>query len=281
MIAIIANPKARRFSINKLMQIKQIFNESFKKVDIFYTKRPMDGFEIAKKINSSYKIVCSYGGDGTLNEVVNGIVDKDIKLGVLPCGTSDVFALELGLPRNALKCAKRYLKQNYVNVHLGELNNRYFVLMAGVGIDAAAVLDVNHSLKEYSGKLSYILSGIKSVKSFDKLISVKTAFEEKRCYSVIATNAKKYGGNFPIFKKANCFEKNLYVCLFHTKKSLWNMTKTAIFLFFDINSNLHECFFADEISIDTFDIPIQVDGDFAGFSPARIKASKKCVKVLI
>ncbi|WP_291494182.1 diacylglycerol kinase family protein [Desulfurella sp.] len=281
MIAIIANPKARRFSINKLMQIKQIFNDSFKKVDIFYTKRPMDGLEIAKQIKSSYKIVCSYGGDGTLNEVVNGIVDTDVKLGVLPCGTSDVFALELGLQRNAINCAKRYLKQNYVNVHLGELNNRYFILMAGVGIDAAAVLDVNHSLKEYSGKLSYFLSGIKSVKSFDRLISVKTPFGEKLCYSVIAANAKKYGGDFSIFKKANCFEKNLYVCLFHTKKSLLNIAKSAMFLYFGINSNLHECFFADEIFIDSFDIPIQVDGDFAGFSPARIKASKKCVKVLI
>ncbi len=281
MIAIIANPKARRFSIKKLAQIKQVFYDSGEKVDVFYTKKPMDGYEIAKKIGSSYEVICSYGGDGTLNEIVNGIVDSNVKLGVLPCVTSDVFALELGLSRDALKCAKRYLTQKYVNVHLGEVNNRYFILMAGIGIDASAVLDVNHSLKEYSGKFSYILSGIKSIKSFDKLISVETSYGKKECYSLIASNVKKYGGNFSIFKKANCFEKNLYVCLFHTKKSLLDAAKAVFYLFFGINSKYYECFISNEIFIDTENIPIQVDGDFAGFTPSYIKASKKCVKILI
>jgi len=281
MIAIIANPKARRFSVKKLMVIKEIFSTAYNKVDIFYTAGPMDGYKIAQKIGSSYETICSYGGDGTLNEVINGIVGFDAKLGILPCGTSDVFALELGLPRDATKAAKRYLTPKYASIHLGMVNNRYFILMAGVGIDAAAVLDVNHSLKEYSGKLSYIISGIKSVKSFDKLISVETPFGKKLCYSVVASNAKKYGGNFPIFSKANCFEKNLYVCLFYSKKSLWGIAKSAIYLLLNLNSNLYECFFADEIFIKSHFIPIQVDGDFAGFSPANIKATKKCIKVMI
>lgn len=281
MIAIIANPKARRFSIKKLMAIREILIEFYKKVDIFYTARPMDGYKIAKKIGSSYDTICSYGGDGTLNEVINGIVGLDVKLGVLPCGTSDVFALELGLERDAVKTAKRYLTPKYVNVHLGMVNDRYFILMAGVGIDAFAVLDVNHRLKEYSGKLSYIVSGIKSVKSFDKPIYVETPFGKKLCYSAIASNAKKYGGNFPIFNKASCFEKNLYICLFYSKKSLWGIAKSAIYLLLNLESNLHECFFADEISINSHLVPIQVDGDFAGFSPANIKATKKCIKVMI
>ncbi|OSS42210.1 Transcription regulator [Desulfurella amilsii] len=281
MIAIIANPKARRFSIKKLMTIKEIFNTSYANTDIFYTEGPMGGYRIAKKIGSSYEIICSYGGDGTLNEVINGLVDTDVKLGILPCGTSDVFALELGLPRDAVKAAKLYLTPKYASVHLGMLNNRYFILMAGVGIDAAAVLDVNHRLKEYSGKLSYIISGIKSVKAFDKLISVETPLGNKLCYSVIASNTKKYGGNFPIFNKASCFEKNLYVCLFYSKKSLWGIVKSAIYLSLNLNSKLYECFFADEIFINSHFMPMQVDGDFAGFSPASIQATKKCIKVLI
>lgn len=281
MIAIIANPKARRFSVKKLMAIKEIFSTSYKKVDIFYTAGPMDGYKIAQKIGPSYKTICSYGGDGTLNEVINGIVGFDVKLGILPCGTSDVFALELGLPRDALKAAKRYLTPKYSNIHLGMVNNRYFILMAGIGVDAAAVLDVNHRLKEYSGKLSYIISGIKSVRSFDKPINVETPLGKKLCYSVIASNVKKYGGNFPIFNKASCFEKNLYVCLFYSKKSLWGIVKSAIYLLFNIDSNLYECFVADEIVVNSHFIPIQVDGDFAGFSPANIKATKKCIKVMI
>ncbi|MGC8501593.1 diacylglycerol/lipid kinase family protein [Desulfurella sp.] len=281
MIAIIANPKARRFSINKLMQIKKMLNLSFKKVDIYYTNKSYDGFTIANNISSNYEIVCSYGGDGTLNEVINGIVDKEVKLGILPCGTSDVFALELGISRDAIEAAKRLLNPKYIDVHLGRLNNRYFVLMAGVGIDAAAVLDVNHRLKEYSGKISYILSGIKSVMKFDKQISVQTPLGEKTCYSLIASNAKKYGGNFSVFNKANYLEKNLYICLFYSKKNLLGIVKSLIGLLLNIDSKLYECFIANEIFVKTDSIPIQVDGDFANFTPAHISASKKCIKVII
>lgn len=281
MIAIIANPKARRFSFKKLMKIKKMLSSSFKKVDVYYTNKPYDGFTIANNISLNYEIVCSYGGDGTLNEVVNGIVDKQVKLGILPCGTSDVFALELGISRDALEAAKRLLTPKYADVHLGRLNNRYFVLMAGVGIDAAAVLDVNHRLKEYSGKISYILSGIKSVMRFDKEIRIQTPSGEKICYSLIASNAKKYGGNFSIFNKANCFEKNLYVCLFYSKKSLLGIAKSVIGLALNMDSKLYECFIANEIFVKTNSIPIQVDGDFANFTPVHISASKKCIKVII
>ncbi len=281
MIAIIANPKARRFSFKKLMQAKEILATSYKKVDIYYTNRPLDGLKIAEKISPSYDIVCSYGGDGTLNEVINGIVNTQAKLAVLPCGTSDVFALEVDIERDTLKAAKKLLSPKFVDVHLGMVNNRYFILMAGLGIDASAVLDVNHELKEYSGKLSYFLSGIKSVMKFDKLITVQTPFGKKHCYSLIATNAKKYGGNFPIFAKANCFEKNLYVCLFYSKKSLVSIAKSAVYISLNKQSKTHECFFADEIFVENNSIPIQVDGDFAGYSPANIKATKKCIKVAI
>ncbi len=281
MIAIIANPKARRFSFSKLNQAKEILAAKYKKVDIYYTNKPLDGIKIAQKISPFYDIVCSYGGDGTLNEVINGMINTQAKLGVLPCGTSDVFALELGIPRDTLKAAKRLLSPTFVDVHLGMVNNRYFILMAGIGIDATAVLDVNHRLKEYSGKLSYFLSGIKSVMKFDTPILVQTPFGTKHCYSLIATNAKKYGGNFPIFTKANCFEKNLYVCLFYSKKSLVSIAKSAVYIFLNIRSKIHECFFANEIFVESSSIPIQVDGDFAGYSPANIKATKKCIKVAI
>jgi len=106
------------------------------------------------------------GGDGTINEVINGIAGSSMPVGIIPLGVSNVLALELGIPLNSERASDIVIKGNVRPVPLGISNGRYFFLMAGVGFDAEVVCRLNMRLKRYLRKLTYILTGIKVIFSY-------------------------------------------------------------------------------------------------------------------
>src|SRR5207247_6036201 len=104
------------------------------------------------------KIVAA-GGDGTINEVVNGLAGTDTMLGLLPIGTMNVFATELGLPVHDLDLCWRIVKADGTrSVDLPKANQKFFVQLAGVGLDAQVVKETSSQLKRNFGPLSYLIS---------------------------------------------------------------------------------------------------------------------------
>ena len=109
-------------------------------------------------------LILVLGGDGTINEAANGMVNSDVPLGVLPGGTANVLAMELGLGGRADRAAARLDQCAARRISLGKLvradgYSRYFLLMGGVGLDATIVNAVIPSLKAKSGKLAYWVAG--------------------------------------------------------------------------------------------------------------------------
>ncbi len=115
---------------------------------------------IAKKgVQQGYSIVVAAGGDGTVNEVVNGIGASAVLLGILSVGTMNVFATEVGIPLNHLRRAWRVIElRKFREVDLPEANGHYFVQLAGVELDAEVVRQTSSDFKKILGPVSYLVS---------------------------------------------------------------------------------------------------------------------------
>ena len=115
---------------------------------------------LAKRaVEEGFRCVVAAGGDGTVNHVANGIAGSNAALGILPMGTVNVFALELGLPANDLeRCWEIIQARDIRRVDLPSANGKYFVQLGGIGLDAQAVKETTLAFKRSLGPLSYLIS---------------------------------------------------------------------------------------------------------------------------
>ncbi len=164
------------------------------------------------------------GGDGTINEVINGMAGSDVPLAILPLGTTNVLAKELGIPEDLKGAMDTAVSRKPRTVSLGriELNpetdsafSRYFCLMAGIGFDGEAVHGMNKAVKKRSGKAAYIFSGLKNLLRYSpNQLFYNIDGKEYTGFSSITGKASKYGGNFKITPDADLSDPFLYTCIF-------------------------------------------------------------------
>ena len=135
--------------------VKNYLQEQGWQVDVEPTQKIGGGTDLARKAAQlKYDVVIAAGGDGTINEVAQGLVHTPVKLGFLPVGTTNVLAREFKIPLNYEE-ALAYLPQAESRlIDLGKLNQRHFLLMAGVGYDAEILMRVNKQFKNVAGKLA-------------------------------------------------------------------------------------------------------------------------------
>ncbi len=283
MIAIIANPNALRFNIKTLKNIVSLLENSGVSVDIFFTQKAGDGTLIANRIANKYEIIAAYGGDGIINEIINAKI-KDSALGILPAGTTNVLALDLNIDLNPEKAAKLFINPKFKKIYLGSINDRRFVLMAGVGFDAESVKNVNAKIKKLSGKFAYFLSGL-----YSYLISKNDPFymdiDEKRYKTnwVIISKAKKYAGNFIASNDIDVDKPFLDVCIF--KKVAGKYLDLLLYNIAFFGGLSYHVPFIEHIvtnkTINTTKAPVQIDGDFFGVCDAEISLCKKPINIVV
>ncbi|MEW6307974.1 MAG: diacylglycerol kinase family protein [Bacillota bacterium] len=132
-----------------------------------YTEHPGHATELARAaVAGGASVVASVGGDGTLHEVVNGLVGGRATLGVVSCGTGNDFARTLGLPVDPLHALEVVLSGVRRRLDLGRVNDRYFINVAGVGFDAEACVRVNRYSKRITGKLPYLAAVLATLASY-------------------------------------------------------------------------------------------------------------------
>lgn len=157
------------------------------------------------------------GGDGTLNEVVNGLASSASAppLALIPLGTANVLASEIGLPVRADSIVSTILDGLPRPISLGAVNGRRFVLMAGAGFDAWTVADVDIGLKRRIGKGAYVWSTLRSLFRFPfERYQVIVDGVPHSAASVVIANARHYGGPYVIAPDASLERPDLEVCLF-------------------------------------------------------------------
>ena len=172
-------------------------------------------------------LIIAVGGDGTINSVINGMTPQGATLGVIPLGTANVLAWELGI-RSIDAALQRIARGRQRLFSVGEATSanrtRRFLLMAGIGLDAAAVAGVRPEEKARLGKLAYLLSGLRQLRDWDRgLLTVSDGQRSIDCHSAIITNACHYGGPYRLAPGAEIFAPQLAVLPFQfpTRRSFF------------------------------------------------------------
>jgi diacylglycerol kinase (ATP) len=212
-VCVIFNPAARG---DKARHLRSRLTEIAREAALKPTQRPGDARRLgAEAVGEGFDTIVAAGGDGTLNEVLNGIADADgfarARLGVLPLGTVNVFAKELKLPQD-FRGAWRAIQQgrdllidapwaHYI--HEGKAQRRYFAQLAGAGLDSRAVDLVNWELKKRLGFVSYVIAGFQALAENLPNIEVTNGRESAAGQLVLIGNGRFYGGRFPIFPLAD------------------------------------------------------------------------------
>jgi YegS/Rv2252/BmrU family lipid kinase len=284
-ICIIYNSKISLFNKFLLNRIIKILKKN-SHVETFATEKIGHATLLCKVHIKNFDIVVAAGGDGTINEVINGM-DEKTSLGIIPLGTANIGAYEADISKNPSKAAQIILSGKIKKIHIQEANNRKFFLMTGVGYDASIVETVqsNLLLKKIFGKLLFFIISIAKLIYFKKY-ELKILANNKVYLAnwVIITNAKHYGGSFQLTRDTNIFEKKLITYLF-INLSRFEVIKNLLKIL--KKQNLEENnkvikIISDDIFINSKSkVPIQCDGEFIGNLPLQIKNTKRTINLLV
>src|SRR5215210_1241831 len=216
-VVIIGNPKAgRNRRKDRLKRCAEILRSGGLEVEVWPTERPGHATELATLAGA--RLVVAAGGDGTVNEIVNGL-ESDATLGVLPLGTANVLARELGLPLNAEAACKRILagKERRIDVGVAtdhEGRERRFTCMAGMGFDAHVVNEVTPRLKRYLKILAFPLAALKVYLEGDlPPLHIIDGEDTHVTQFAIVANGQYYGGDFRVAEEAALATGKLEVVL--------------------------------------------------------------------
>ena len=224
-ICVIFNPAARG---NKARHFRHHLDDIGGQSAFKATAAPGDARRLAAEaVGEGYDLVVAAGGDGTVNEVLNGIGDAPdgfarARLGVLPLGTVNVFARELNLPLKLERAWETLQRGHETRMDLpraefladGKPVRRYFAQLAGAGLDARAIELVDWEHKKKVGPLAYVIAGLKALRERKPEIAVRAVGVNCAGELVVVGNGKFYGGPFGIFPAADLQDGLLEVCIF-------------------------------------------------------------------
>lgn len=252
---------------------------------IHTTSHPGGAEALARQaVEQGFGKIVAAGGDGTVNEVVNGLAGSDVALGLLPIGTVNVFAMELGLPSHNLElCWDVIQGENMRLVDLPSANGKCFVQLAGVGLDAQVVKETSLTFKRSFGPLSYLISAAQiAARQPPKLFieSENTPVEEGSF--VLVGNGRLYGGPFPFFKHA-LIDDGLFDVVVFKRLGYLEIIKYLQDVVFssDIRVPEVEYFQTQRLRISSEqDVPVELDGELAGNCPVDFQIKEKALRVL-
>ena len=235
-------------------------------------------------VEEGFVRIVAAGGDGTVNHVANGIAGTNAALGLLPLGTVNVFAMELGLPAHNLQVCWSIIEDGNVRlVGLPSANGKYFVQLAGVGLDAQVVKETSLAFKRSFGPLSYLISAaqIAARKPPKLFIESENAPVEEASFVLIG-NGRLYGGPFPFFKHAVLDDGLFDVVVFKRLGYLEIMKYLQDVVFSSvIRAPEVEYFQTQRLRVTSEqDVPVELDGELAGNCPVEVRIQKKALQVL-
>lgn len=235
-------------------------------------------------------LIIACGGDGTINEVAQGLVGSDIPLGILPAGTANVLACELGFGSNLGRTIRSLPTCRPHRISAGLLTNaagvaRYFLLMAGAGLDAFIVYNISAQLKRRFGKAAYWIGGFRQLGRSLEEFHVHLDGALHRCSFALVTKVRNYGGDLEIAKKISILDDHFEIVLFEGAESYRYL---KYFLGVATNSlermsgvTVRRTRQAEFLPLEQRPVHIQVDGEYAGQLPGRVEIVPDALRLLI
>ena len=259
-------------------------------VSIFRVGKKSNLYEYLKDTDEKTYGIIVAGGDGTLNRVVNVMMQNNIKvpLGVIPAGTSNDFAKHIKMPSNFTDCINRILRGNIHEVDVGKVNDKYFINVCSAGLFSDTSQKVDVALKNIVGKVAYFAAGIKSMikfKPFDVKVETENNIIIEKVSLILIFNGSSVGG-MNRFTAGSDIEDGLFDILVIKSKPFL----TSVGMFFKILVGRH---FSDEnviymkepwIKVDKFRgecEDLDMDGDKGPTFPMEVKCIKGGLKMFL
>jgi YegS/Rv2252/BmrU family lipid kinase len=260
------------------------------------TSAPGDARRLAAQaVRDGFQILIAAGGDGTANEVLNGIADvpgglRAVRLGILPLGTVNVFARELGLPLHTRGAWKVLARARERTIDLGRAEftlaglrqRRYFMQLAGAGLDSRAIELTGWSVKQKVGPLAYLLAALQALSQTRPLVTVQ-AGPTLAGEWVAVGNGRFYGGPFPVFPRARLDDGLLDICVL-PKTSFLLMAAALAGL---LAGRMHQFCRARLLAAPVLTLTsparvlLQLDGENAGELPATLTVEPQALRVIV
>jgi len=214
-ILAVFNPAAGRGRRSKFDNVVVEIRKLGCAVTVMETNAPGHAETIAREASAhEFDIVAAAGGDGTINEVVNGLKGCDLTLGIIPLGTANVVADEIGLRRSPSSIARALAHGVVKPIYVGVVNNRRFTMMAGAGFDAKVVDKISLSLKKKFGPFAYVWQAARQA-FIEPFVQRDVVIDgvQHRAVSVVACNGRRYGGPFVVAPNASLEDDTFHVVL--------------------------------------------------------------------
>ena len=225
-----------------------------------------------------FDAVVAVGGDGTVNEVVNGLAGTETALGIIPAGTANLFAAELGIPSD-IQAACAVVGQDVRKIiDLGFIDGRYFTMMAGIGFDAHVVRLVDRRLKGQWGAFSYLIVALRELVrySFPRIEAITDTGESLFGYYAFVQNACSYGSGFEA-SPGSRLDDGLFEVIVFPRRRFFTVIQYLL------SARKESCDVVTR-SIRKLELrtphDIQIDGDFFSQGPAVIELRARSLHVL-
>jgi diacylglycerol kinase (ATP) len=292
-ICVIFNPMAKGSKARRLRATLEAMGQeaSFKMTRCVGDARTL----AAEAIDEGFSRIVAAGGDGTLNEVLNGIGDarkgfEKASLGLLPLGTVNVYARELGIPMDLEKAWKVVVEGKERALDLaraefasdGRPQRRWFAQLAGAGLDARAIELVDWNLKKRFGPVAYIYAGLKALCESKPSIKA-TCAKQIEGELVLIGNGRLYGGDFKAFEHAAMDDGLLDVCVF-PQVNFFTLARCAIPLL--LQRRLPQAavrrFQASEFTLTSASATsFELDGELAGQLPVNFAVERRRLRAIV
>lgn len=283
-IVVILNPLARQWRNRRFAATLECVRALGCRVEIVATGHAGEAELLARRIGAAdADVLAVAGGDGTINEVVNGLRPDAPPLAVIPLGTANVFAREIGLPRAPAGLAAVLAWGAPMAIRCATANGRRFVQMAGIGFDARVVEAVDPRLKRRLGKLAY---GLEILHQWGRYrparYRVEAAGERLEASTVIIAKGRYYGGGFIVDPAADVTRPELRVCAF-LRGGRWALLRYLAALGAGALAGRGDVrtFAATEVEVAGADgEAVQLDGDIRCLLPCRFALAPHPIRIL-
>lgn len=289
---LISNPNAGRGGEGRAREVAR-FCELLKArgihVEVLNTSGPGDAARLAERAaeRGVGDIIVS-GGDGTINEALQGLAERDVRLGIWPRGTANVLARELSLSPRVEEAAEVIVQGESRRVYIGVATveatgeRRYFFLMAGIGLDASIVEGVRPRLKRRVGKAAFWYSGIGHLLSWKpKPFKVDVDGETFAATFAAVGKAPRYGGDLSITPRARLDEPEFEICLINSDSRLHYLRLLSRVMRGGVEDDAEAVrFIRATRARATGDVLVQVDGELIGRTPMTFEIAPHSIELI-
>ncbi len=285
MLRVIYNPVAGPKVVNKIDRIRVVLTRRGIPHEIVKTVKAGHATRLAREaVLDGATAVVAVGGDGTVNEVANGLAGTETRLCVVPHGTGNVFAAEAGLPSTPEACVDLLFNGKTADIPLARAGDRYFVLLASAGFDAEVVERMTQRGKNVLGIAAYVLAGLRHLARYQPTLWMEFPGKERiEAQVVLVCRGKRYGGNVTMVPEGNLAGHSFRVVAL-LAKGRWAIARFALSALFGKIAPSSTVLVRETPSVfvrSSIPSAAQVDGDYLGPLPIRFEMTQTVLHVVV